>query len=265
LRWPFKGLGCIQEIRATRRLKYLSIPKYQDKATKCLPALHGTRRLSPCPSSMMVVVSQGSSVNIEFMANDILRNWNSDEDFSRLQEDFGSGDRRIAGTQLLLFSSDARAVRVIAICQSRQYRNEMWRSATDTRFAWRWPPPWLWMLECSLVLLPSSTGSHKKETLHTVCKERHLAPEYGTRRMVLFVMPDPSSRSNRGRWEEKATSFCGVPLELVNKHKQDGATCTYQHPFPPSLHLRKVSSTNRLSVKLWWLCKCGNMEEMSDA
>ncbi|KAG9679844.1 hypothetical protein KCU87_g136, partial [Aureobasidium melanogenum] len=53
------------------------------------------------------------------------------------------------------------------------------------------------------------------------------------------------------------------PLELVNKHKQDGATCTYQHPFPPSLHLRKVSSTNRLSVKLWWLCKCGNMEEMN--
>ncbi|KAH0207815.1 hypothetical protein KCU99_g63, partial [Aureobasidium melanogenum] len=48
-----------------------------------------------------------------------------------------------------------------------------------------------------------------------------------------------------------------MPLELVNKHKQDGATCTYQHPFPPSLHLRKVSSTNRLSVKLWWLCKCG--------
>ncbi|KAG9679843.1 hypothetical protein KCU87_g135, partial [Aureobasidium melanogenum] len=36
------------------------------------------------------------------------------------------------------------------------------------------------MLECSLVLLPSSTGSHKKETLHTVCKERHLAPEYVT-------------------------------------------------------------------------------------
>ncbi|KAH0207814.1 hypothetical protein KCU99_g62, partial [Aureobasidium melanogenum] len=68
------------------------------------------------------------------------------------------------------------------------------------------------MLECSLVLLPSSTGSHKKETLHTVCKERHLAPEYvaDSRKMVLFVMPDPSSRSNRGRWEEKATSFCGV-------------------------------------------------------
>ncbi|KAG9679842.1 hypothetical protein KCU87_g134, partial [Aureobasidium melanogenum] len=138
LRWPFKGLGCIQEIRATRRLKYLSIPKYQDKATKCLPALHGTRRLSPCPSSMMVVVSQGSSVNIEFVGgidailSSLICRWPSGDllrfgwyctfaqrpcYFMHVKEeigtatktladckslDFGSGDRRIAGTQLLL-------------------------------------------------------------------------------------------------------------------------------------------------------------------